>query len=105
MRVSCRPQNKRNQNPGLVTFDQNNFQPPAFPSGTNTVVYDTALTTHIIAISSDTACDSCRRNLDAYFTCVWLGGHASPAARDRTGAGRMEAAHAIHAAMQPLNRR
>ncbi len=26
-------------------------------------------------------------NLDAYFTCVWLGGHASALAGDRTGAG------------------
>ena len=40
-------------------------------------------------------------NLDAYFTCVWLGEQARAAARDRTGAGRVEAARAIHTAMQP----
>ena len=52
----------------------------------------TALTRNIIAISSGTACpacDSCRRNLGAYFTCVSLGGHATALAGDRTGAGRM----------------
>ena len=47
------------------------------------------------------ACNSCRRYLDAYFIRVWLGAHASVAARDRTGTGRMEPAHAIHTAMQP----
>ena len=42
----------------------------------NAVVCSTALTSNIIAIPSGTACsagDCCRRNLDAYLTCVWLG--------------------------------
>ncbi len=40
-------------------------------------------------------------NLDAYLTCVWLGGHARALAGDRTGAGGMEAALAIHTTMHP----
>ena len=78
------------------------FQARAFP--VSAAVRSTALTTHIIAMSSGTACsacDSCLANLDAYFICVWLGEQPRAAARDRTGAGRVEAAHAIHTAMQP----
>ncbi len=46
-------------------------------------------------------CGCCFGNLDAYFTCVWLDGPASALVRNRTGTGGMEAAHAIHTAMQP----
>ena len=36
-------------NPGLVTFGQSDIQAPAFP--VNAVVYATALTAHVIAVS------------------------------------------------------
>ena len=86
--------------PGLVTFGQNDIQAPVFP--VNAVVCNTALTTQIIEISSGAAFsarDFCRRNLDAYLTCVWLGEQASASAGDRTGAGQVEAVHAIHTAV------
>ena len=71
-----------------VTFPRSHIQAPAFP--VNAVVHSTAFTMNIFAISSGTACaacDSCRRNLDANSSGVWLGEQTSAAGRDRTGAG------------------
>ena len=50
------------------------------------------------------ACDCCRRNLEAYFTCVWVGEQARAAAGDRTGAGRVASAHAMQTGMQPAGK-
>ena len=75
------------------------FQAPAAPL--NPVVSTTALTAHAIAISSGTACsarDSCRSNLDACETCVWLGEQATAAARHRTAAGGNSSCTRYHAA-------
>ena len=84
--------------PGLVTFGQNDIQAPAV----NAVVYSTMLTTHTIAISSSSACSacaSCRRNLDAYLTCVWLSEQTSAVARNWAGAGGSSSCTHYHAAM------
>ena len=75
--------------PVAVAFPQIDIQAPAFP--VSAVVCSIALAMNIIAISWSTACsacDCCRRHLDAYLTCVWLGEQTSAASRHRIGAGR-----------------
>ena len=88
--------------PAPVTFAQNDTPSASFP--VNAVVCNTALTAHIIAISSGATCsapDSCLSNLHAYITWARLGSQARALAAHRAGAGGIEAAHAIHTAMRP----
>ncbi len=50
--------------PGLVALGENDIQAPAY--AVNAVVYSTALTTHISAMSQACQKESCKTNLDLY---------------------------------------